>query len=490
MDFELRPIKELYPRVEMLFKEKFELDDYDNQRSIKVLANFLTDLRDDIIVGIESKYVDKLYRDEYYHYYSSKLEEYKRDCIRLSFFETGISSDDFYSAEGVANLQKRFFGFLVLRPTAPKVIGRNALRPDIFVKTLSWHAAIAPIGATITGIKLSVEAFPHASQDEEFMVCAETTLWASMEYFANRYPEYRPVLPKKIHTILSHTSMQRQIPSSGLTGLQMSFALKEAGFGVKMYGAAAYGDEPLLRMIKMYVESGIPVIAALSNSNGINHVINITGRTDFEYPAGFGFTAVTTLPSGNVLYDYYDQPCRYLGIDDNFQPYKPIPLDNPAFHYLPANVKWEGCKIAAAIVPLHERIYMEADRARKLAHEALIIQDSLTPLPTSVVRVLLSSSRSFKHSVSLNKDITKEVKTVLINLDMPKFVWIAETGTPDSFSANKATGMILMDATEPKKRAILASLLENAYIGPINGLVNRYSLPLQPFSIHRNLKLF
>ena len=35
---------------------------------------------------------------------------------------------------------------------------------------------------------------------------------------------------------------------------------------------------------------------------------------------------------------------------------------------------------------------------------------------------------------------------------MPKFVWIAEVGTRESFAAaGKATGMLLMDATEPEK---------------------------------------
>jgi hypothetical protein len=73
---------------------------------------------------------------------------------------------------------------------------------------------------------------------------------------------------------------------------------------------------------------------------------------------------------------------------------------------------------------------------------------------------------------------------------MPKFVWIAEVGTIDSFLKGKATGMILMDATEPKKTARLAYLLENTYIGAINGVHGRYPLPLQPFNIHHNLKPF
>lgn len=311
-----------------------------------------------------------------------------------------------------------------------------------------------------------------------------------MEYFANKYPDYRPVLPKRIHSILSNTSMQRQVPSNGLNGSQISYALKEFGFGVKQYTANSYTEPVLLNMIKIYVESGIPVVAALSNKDGINHVVNITGRTEFELPVDFKFAPIKTLSTGSVLYDYYDQPSKYLTIDDNFQPYTTIPLHDPACNYVPFNSKWRDCKIIGAIVPLHPKVYMEADRARQLAIQTLFGHDTMYDLPTSVLRVLLSSSRSFKHSISINRDIDNITKTLIVNLEMPKFVWIAEVGTVDSFLKNKATGMILMDATEPKKTAILAYLLENTYIGEINGQFDRYTLPLPPFNIHHNLKPF
>src|SRR5207244_2549981 len=103
----------------------------------------------DVTIGIESFYIDKLYRDAYYHYYSSKLKEYKRNCIRLSFFSTHIDLEDFYSAEGVRKLQDNFLGFIVLRPTAPNIIGRNVLRPDLFAKAITYHTCFANFGAAI-----------------------------------------------------------------------------------------------------------------------------------------------------------------------------------------------------------------------------------------------------------------------------------------------------------------------------------------------------
>ena len=322
------------------------------------------------------------------------------------------------------------------------------------------------------------------------MVCAETTLWSSMEYFANRYPEYRPVLPKSIHSMLSNTSMQRQLPSSGLNGLQISYALKEFGFGVKLYSADSYTESVLLDMIKIYVESGIPVIAAISNDAEVNHVVNLIGRTKFTPEASFKFTPIIKFNSGSVLYDYYEQTSDYMSVDDNFQPYMIMPLKDPASNYVPINAKWKDCHIIAAIVPLHPRVYMEGDRAKQLAIQTLKVHDKVFKIPNLILRVLLSSSRSFKHSISLNPDLNNVIKTLIVNIDMPKFVWIAEVGTIDSFLNGKATGMILMDATEPKKTASLACLLENDYIGAIIGVHGRYPLPLQPFKIHHNLKPF
>jgi hypothetical protein len=158
MDFEIESYKNLYAYLETIFESNiiFKFNEYQIKESIKELQHFLKNVDQTCFVGIESKYVDKLYRDEFYHYYSSKLDEYKRDCIRLSFFTQEFSIDDFHTIKGVEKLQNNFIGFLVLRPTSPKIIGRNALRPDFFNKNLVHLCTTALIGSSINGIKLSV----------------------------------------------------------------------------------------------------------------------------------------------------------------------------------------------------------------------------------------------------------------------------------------------------------------------------------------------
>jgi hypothetical protein len=488
MNFEIKPLSELPDYLPSLLQSEFKFDEMRAATCIKGVNAFISKFLPGIYVGIESQYVDKLYRNAYYNYYSSKLNIYPRDCIRLSFFIEVISLDDFQSAEGAAKLQDAYRGFIIIRPTFSNLIGRNVLHPALFKKEYPHLATVANFQTSINGIKLSVDGFPHSSQDSEFMVCAETTIWSVMEYFSTRYPDYVPILPKKIHSVLANTSMERQVPSSGLTGLQMSYAFKELGFGVKLYTRQTNGEATVMDIIRMYVESGIPVVTVIRNDKGIGHVLTIVGRSEFV--SDVSTNPIKTLHGGSQVFDYYSREARYLVVDDNLAPYSTISLDDPACNY--ANEQWKDCKIIAAIVPLHNRIYMEADRAKKLALYSLNSFDSQekVKLPNLTLRVLLSSSRSFKQSIALNPDLDTVHKTAIVNMNMPKFVWIAEVGTTESFKAGKATGMMLMDATEPKKTEILAYFLENMYIGRSNGVVSSYSLPLRPFSIHHNLKSY
>jgi hypothetical protein len=229
-------------------------------------------------------------------------------------------------------------------------------------------------------------------------------------------------------------------------------------------------------------------VATIANTQGIGHVMNIIGRTDFEDPNTFNFTEVIKLKNGGSVYDFYELPAKYLVIDDNLPPYSIISLADPACNY--NDPKWVGCQIFAAIVPLHKRIWMEADRAKVLAIQELLKIDQSVILPSFVIKVFLTSSRSFKHYVALNPDLDPVAKLVLNTQEMPKFVWIAELTTPDLISQKKIAGLILMDATEPKKYAVLGSLLENSYIGTIRDQYNRYSVPLPPFSEFVNLKSY
>ena len=154
-------------------------------------------LKDDIHIAIEYPYIDKVYRDSYYNYYSSKLRYYSKETIKLSFFLGEIKDEDFKSEATVKNLAERYVGFIVLRPTAPMVIGRSVINPSA-LKTSNFECRVVNIPTTVNSIEFITEGFPHSTQDAETITCAETSLWAIMEYFGHKYVEYKPTLPSLI----------------------------------------------------------------------------------------------------------------------------------------------------------------------------------------------------------------------------------------------------------------------------------------------------
>ena len=104
------------------------------------------------------------------------------------------------------------------------------------------------------------------------MVCAETAVWATMEYFGNRYAEYSPVRPSHIIKLLKNQVFSRQLPSSGLTSEQICYLFKNMNFQPIL--SPVYGEESDYGMISSFVESGRPV------------VLSITNDIDESYPVG------------------------------------------------------------------------------------------------------------------------------------------------------------------------------------------------------------
>lgn len=487
MTFRIKQKHNLFQYLHVMFSLhgllRDEIDDCLNK-----LDAFIKKIDDNTFIGIEYPYVDKLFRDSYYGYYSSKLKLYKKNCVRLSFFSSPISSTDFFDKTKKNELEKSFLGFLILRPTPPNIIGRNFFSPHAFTQKENVYITSTKIIPTINGVKLHIEGFPHCSQDSEMMVCAETTIWSIMEYFSNRYSDYHSILPHDINDILSNKSVERQTPSLGLTGYHMSFVLKKLGFGVRMYSSHTYLLGNLHKLIQMYVESGIPVIAIIRNEFVV-HSLNIVGRMKFNKKLGFSFSEVVKLQSGSVLYNFYEQKTTYLVIDDNHSPYSEIDLADPAINYR-GYVDWDKCDIDSAIVPLHKEIYMEADRAENLVFRFLYRMDEIFPLPSLVVRVFLSSCRSFKDFISSHSDIPYRFKRKLINIDMPKFVYLAEFALSEEVLEEKANGIMILDATEPKMSHIIGFFLGNIFLNTRTGDFNIDTVPLPPFARFNNLQKF
>ncbi|WP_207421179.1 papain-like cysteine protease family protein [Desertivirga brevis] len=334
----IEPITNGEELVKKLLQDEFGISDVTSGILFtRLVKPYFDNFKDSTFILAESNYVDKVYRDSYYHYYSSKLPKYKRDCVRLSFFEDQISDTDFFNGAQHPILQKKYRGFIVLRPTDPFIIGRSIVSPYLLKNNSNFISCISKFHTTVNGVKFTVKGFPHSSQDTETISCAETSLWAIMEYFSNKYSNYQPVLPSKIIKTLNQVSSERQVPSKGLNIAQMSYALKEFGFGTRIYSKQQYAAE-FEGLLSCYIESGIPVIMAIDNRHrggSIGHALLAIGHNKIEDNQINSLvsykTSNTTLAAGLaaksiVLYDYDSITKDFVFIDDNHPPYQKAPL--------------------------------------------------------------------------------------------------------------------------------------------------------------------
>lgn len=421
-----------------------------------IIGEFLDGFRDYLYFVVEYPYVDKVYRDSYYHYYASKHSAYQRDCIRVLIFEKEVKITEFSNPKKFKKLQDDFLGYFVLRPLRT-IIGRSLINPAAF-EDKNVKICLQKSECVVLGIKLTVQGFPHSSQDSETITCAETTIWSAMEYFGTRYSDYKPVLPSTIIKTMERIAVQRQLPSNGLTMEQISFALKQFGFGTRIYSKEQYGQE-LFDIIDTYIESGIPVMTGLESDEGsLGHVVVLIGK---QYENGVEkFNRIKqrklTLSGKSVSYhDIVQLPGKYVVQDDNLAPYQVITLDRPGAHY--DDSASQAYQIDSIVVPLYPKIYLEAYVAKNLILQ--ILKDSVLGFQFDngfVLRCFLASSRSFKNHIAKSMAIGKDIKGTILVSKMPKFIWVAEIYDKNAYVpfTGEAKGLVVLDATEANSTSI------------------------------------
>jgi len=501
LDVYICKINELENLLVSILSDAFHLDEHLLQSQIKKsLDKLISKIKPQIWLFIEYPYVDKMYRDSYYHYYSSKYGRYNRECIKVSLFLDKISYNDFRDESSFERLSKNYLGFFVIRPTEPAFLGRNIINPKAF-NSPPFEYCANEFKTTANGIKLKVSGFPHSSQDGESISCAETTLWAMMEYFGEKYADYRPIKPSKIHDILNSIIPERSIPSRGLTITQISYVLKEMGFGCRIYSKEEYGEKEFNCLLNCYIESGIPLAIGMDDfdhpdSNKIGHAVIAIGRTlkenknnNIEYNKGLSQELFDFLKAKKI--DFYD--CNNIAeelilIDDNQPPYQPATIDHPAEHY---GITWTNVQIKHFVVPLYPRIYLEAYEAKNFVKEFIFYgPNPLEGYQQVLLHFYLASSRTFKHKLAYS-DMQPDIRDLILEKPMPKFIWIAELSSHQLFFEKKCNGILVIDATEPNisdNKPLIFAAYQNSilFFDGDKDILTKYSLALLPFTAFLN----
>lgn len=420
-------------------------------RSLNQITAFVEVLNTTLWCYVEFPYVDKVYRDSFYHYYASKLDSYSRECMKVGFFSGQIAEEQFLSEAGHRELQSIFLGFAVIRPTAKGNPGRTLLSPLAF-REHGFICEMVELTTSIGGVKLTACGFPYISQDTETMTCAESSIWSVMEYYGNRYPEQRPVLPSAIHKAFERPT--RVLPSEGLQLPEIATALSKFGFGTCLYSKLNGREAHFRKLLRYYIESGIPVILGLHGDFAAHAVVSIGHEELTEEQTRAALTALspnTLEGSGVEFIDSADIPRRLVQIDDNVPPYQLASFEDPCCYYGGSST-FAGVSITHFVVPLNRRIYLEARKADRLFNQILDSSEfgwdarAQGASQKFIRRIFITSGRSFK-SVSLQSDMHNDIKTAIQTMEMPRFVWIAEISTTDLYCTGRAEGLILLDAT-------------------------------------------
>ena len=444
------------------------------------ILRYLSGYRADLAVVAEDRYIDKVYRNSFSHYYSTKLNIYPEYCVRLSFLEPNV---DFSNREDIL---AKYLGFMVLRPIDPGVVGRTAVRPQALTNGNEIMICKSRIRSSILGNKAFIDAFPHSSQDSEYSTCAETSIWSLMEYFGNKYPEYNPILPSQIHEILDRKAHERHIPSHGLKYFDISYVLKNRGFGTMNYNIfrtnIAIQDDvykKFRRTFSTYIESGIPLGVAITSLPGkkpFGHAVVCVGRKKIDR----ALIAVAPLEAknGKNYRRWSDVPTEFIFNDDNVGAYQLTGFDDPAPQHGRSDLY-----ISNIIVPLYNRIYLDAPRATFLSEDFCTGKLSL---PDKVIfRTYLASGNTYMNYIMSDPVLSDKYKSVLFRLvRLPKFIWVTEISTEGKFVSEEVEGVLILDATEPYKIGVVYPLFaayknENYFYDYESEKCLKNSIPLQ-----------
>jgi hypothetical protein len=443
------------------------------------LNELLVNLKDNVWFVLEYPYVDRHYRDTYYSYHSSKFKKTGRNCIRVHIFEDEITQNDLLTKNN--GLNERYRGFFIIRPLPLYILGRSLISPRAF-KADNFVCCLTKDRISLLGNELTVHGFPHIAQDTETHTCAESSLWSFIEYFGSKYRRYKPLLPSQVITTLLDNSEHRILPSVGLTEKELAKCLNVNGFQCLIYPfASPSGTKLFFRLLKIYIESGIPLLLYLANKSNAHAVMVIGHETNDSLYDVKNFFRPWEYPwvDASVI----DK--KLVFIDDNMPPYKTADLFHPTAHYYKPEMRDMVIKSFIVSLPVH--MFLVAEKAYALMNE--IFNDPKIGLQTFggkwVTRLLLTGSHSFKNFVyEYDNKMADKLKELLLRLALPKFIWVCEVYKAQDFNPNGyCSGLLIIDATSNGKSLVpvLWYTIDNQLFTHDNVAWNQSSKPIVPF---------
>lgn len=431
-------------------------------------------------VHVEFPYADKDYLSTFYIHYSKKFKTFPKHCYRLHFF-----FDDYY------------YGFIVLRPTPYKKIGRTYLSPWLLLSDTSYIMT-GKYKINFLGSETFISCFPWMHQETDISTCSHVAVWAILRYFGNKYKYYSDMTMGEVFEKVQ-LNYERKVPSKGLREEQISHLLTQFKFSTLIRKRDTISDSTRQYLVELlsYIESGLPLIAISSN---MEHAVCVIGHGRIE----------KSVIDSNIITKYYEKvdfssnnfnillSSRLIHSvivnDDNYFPYRTVNCN--FLEGITAINAQDSTKPTYTIdafdyfiIPLYEKMQLSYN---EVYHKTINLIESkvLKYLPqTIVLRLFITSSNSFKEKAKNNKLLNIYLKKNILELNMPKFIWCVEISSISSYKNGLVDGLIIIDSTSSSKEdEPWLFMHDSKTLKYFNGnrLVYSNITGFQPYSLYKN----
>lgn len=265
-------------------------------------------------------------------------------------------------------------------------------------------------------------------------------MWTVIKYFGNKFKNYADTT---IGEIVESTKNDwgRKTPSLGLTPVQVSDLMKEYGFSPLILQNEKQIDDGFIDEVMAYIESGLPMVGFLYP---VKHAVSIIGHGSINLDIlddellikEIKDPDIDVVPHGRLVKELYV-------MDDNYFPYRRMPLSLPTEE---SDVKYGIGELKYCVVPLYRRmqlVYNEVYSRFKSWMKGKVM-DWERP---SVCRIYITSSNSLKSKALQSNDMNENLKDIIVNLTLSRFVWCIDLAGFDNYKKGLTSGRIIVDTT-------------------------------------------
>ena len=130
-------------------------------------------------------------------------------------------------------------------------------------------------------------------------------------------------------------------------------------------------------------------------------------------------------------------------MEDNYFGYRKVSKHLPTSS---SDVDYNLYEIKFAVVPLYEKMQLVYNEVYE-RYVSLVESKTMNWEDIKISRIYMTSANSLKRETGSNEEMCEQLKTIILRLNMPKFVWCVDIAGIDNYKKNLTSGRIIIDST-------------------------------------------